>query len=243
MSEWLPKWLGDVYSRLLLHFGQSQFTIERARNIGIKKPAVTLPRLAKSGWIVRVARGNYVVSEPIVAMISCFQYDWRGMIKQKEYIPLLEFLVARLVAGYDKKLQGLVLFGSVARGNAKQESDVDLLVVAEDMPERYGDRVRRTLSILSGLDVLKREFYYKMKLYPKLDLILLDAKEMQEPYPFLLDIVKEGIILFERGSYASGILNSLKSEFQRMGAVRVERPNGRWHWEIPAVGQARHGYA
>jgi len=238
MSRWLPKWLADVYSKLLLGFGMSQFTIEQARKIGIKKPAVTLPRLAKAGWIIRISRGNYVVSEPKVAVISCFQNDWRDMIKQKEYIPLLEFIVARLLEGYDKKLKGLVLFGSIARGTAKQESDVDLIVVAEDMLERYGDRVRKTLSLLSAIDVLKKELYYKMKLHPSLDLILLDVKEMQEPYPFFLDVVREGIILFDKDGYTSGILNYLKDEFQKIGAVRVEHTDGRWHWEIPTARQA-----
>jgi HEPN domain-containing protein/predicted nucleotidyltransferase len=233
MGQWLPRWLGEVYSKLLLSFGSSRFTVEQAREIGVRKPEVTLPRLAKSGWIVRISRGSYTLSPPVIPIISSFQRDWREMVKQKEYIPLLEFLVARLLEGYGKKLKGLVLFGSVARGTARQESDVDVLVIAEDMPERYGDRVRKTLAILSSLETLKRELYANTKLRPNLDLILLDEEETQTPHPFLLDVVKEGIMLFDRNGFTQGALDRLKAEFQRMGAVRVERPEGRWHWVLP----------
>ncbi len=235
MTAWIPRWLARVYSKLLLSFGSSQFTVEQARDIGIKEPHITLPRLTTSGWVQRVTRGRYVVSEPLVAIISSFQNDWRRMIKQPEYLPLLEFLLSRLLEGYGRRLKGLLLFGSVARGRGRPESDVDLIVVAAGMPPRYGDRVRKALAMLPGLEYLKGEFYADLGLHPNVDLILLDDKEFGTPHPFYLDVVKEGIVLFDREGFTASVFGRLRTEFERVGAVRVERADGRWHWVIPRM--------
>ena len=40
------------------------------------------------------------------------------------------------------RLVSLVLFGSVARGTASQSSDIDLLVVADELPRSLADRRR-----------------------------------------------------------------------------------------------------
>jgi len=52
-------------------------------------------------------------------------------------------VVRALQQGLGKKLVAVVLFGSRARGDAKEESDWDMLVIAEDLPERQMERYRR----------------------------------------------------------------------------------------------------
>ncbi len=50
----------------------------------------------------------------------------------------------------------VVLFGSAARGQFDALSDIDLIVVAEDVPERFGDRFARVYDLVDprfGLDV------------------------------------------------------------------------------------------
>jgi len=44
---------------------------------------------------------------------------------------------------YGPRLRGVYLFGSYARGEADEESDMDVLVVLDDF-ERYGEEVVRT---------------------------------------------------------------------------------------------------
>ncbi|MEM3637636.1 MAG: nucleotidyltransferase domain-containing protein [Conexivisphaerales archaeon] len=239
MTKWIPNWLAEVYSKLFISFRSSPFTVRQAEEAGIKDPQVTLPRLARYGWIRRIHRGEYIVSEPVVTIISSFQADWREMVRQQEYVPLLESILERLLDGYGQRLKGLILFGSVARGKARPESDLDLIVVAEGMPERYGDRVRKTLSMLSSLETIKRETYYKkMALHPNIDLILIDKKEFGIPSAFYLDVVMEGIIMFERENFIKDTLEKIRTEFKKIGAARVEHPDGRWHWIIPTARRA-----
>jgi type I restriction enzyme S subunit len=53
---------------------------------------------------------------------------------------------------YGERLKGLYLCGSYARGEADEESDVDILVVLEQL-ESYGREVDRTGELGSGLSL------------------------------------------------------------------------------------------
>ena len=68
----------------------------------------------------------------------------------------IEALLADLKVGlellYGDRLRGTYLFGSYARGEADAESDVDVLVVLEDL-SNYGLEVDRTGSLVSDLSL------------------------------------------------------------------------------------------
>jgi predicted nucleotidyltransferase len=51
---------------------------------------------------------------------------------------------------YGGRLRGLYLFGSFARGESDADSDVDVLIVLEEV-SRYGEEVARTSELIGGL--------------------------------------------------------------------------------------------
>ena len=58
---------------------------------------------------------------------------------QHEYAALLEELIRLLREEFDDRLRSVLLFGSVARGTARPDSDVDVCLVINDLPvSRYG---------------------------------------------------------------------------------------------------------
>jgi predicted nucleotidyltransferase len=65
---------------------------------------------------------------------------------------LLTELRTGLAALYGARLQGVYLFGSYAREEGDPESDVDVLVVLDQLA-RYGDEVARTSSLVSSLSL------------------------------------------------------------------------------------------
>lgn len=73
---------------------------------------------------------------------------------------VLAELKAGLQALYGERLKGVYLFGSYARGEADEESDLDVLVVLDDY-ESYGAEVDRAgalsadLSLRYGISVSK----------------------------------------------------------------------------------------
>ena len=67
--------------------------------------------------------------------------------------PLLKELKEDLGRLYGVRLKGVYLFGSYARGEANEESDVDVLIVL-DRVESYSQEIERTGEIISGLSLL-----------------------------------------------------------------------------------------
>jgi predicted nucleotidyltransferase len=59
---------------------------------------------------------------------------------------VLDELKERLSAAYSERLHAVVLFGSEARGDARPDSDIDVLVVLETLTGDYGEELERGLA-------------------------------------------------------------------------------------------------
>jgi predicted nucleotidyltransferase len=65
---------------------------------------------------------------------------------------LLPELKARLFAIYGERLRGVYLYGSYARSEADQESDVDVLIVLDRVPV-YGAEIDCTSHLMASLSL------------------------------------------------------------------------------------------
>ena len=84
------------------------------------------------------------------------------------------------------KPQAIILFGSVARGEAKKDSDLDILLV-QDTNKPFSDRIRKVRSTI------------RTKI--PLDIIVLTPKEasrMRQKSTFFSQIFKEGRLIYGR---------------------------------------------
>jgi uncharacterized protein len=133
----------------------------------------------------------------------------------------LQPVVTVLQEALGDDLVALVLFGSRTRGNARPDSDWDLLLIAENLPERP----------------FARHLYLTRKLPPawrgRISLLAKTVAEFETTVPPLfLDIALDGIILYDPNNYALNHLGYLKRLLQQKGLFRRQR--GReltWHWQ------------
>jgi len=100
--------------------------------------------------------------------------------------PILQKLKQSLFGLYQDKLEAIILYGSQARGDAKEFSDIDLLVILKSNINPYQE-IDNTSKIISQicLDynvVISRHF------------ISLD-KYKNSKTPFIYNVEKEGIII------------------------------------------------
>lgn len=144
---------------------------------------------------------------------------------------LVEALLGALRAFFQDNLVSVVLFGSVARGEAGEHSDVDLLVVCEELPgsrwKRY-DLFHQAAAPLKGmLEELARQHYY-----PEFRPVLKSRPEAEIHTPLYLDMVEDARILYDRDGFFAGVLASLRQRLAELGARRVYLDDGRWYWDL-----------
>jgi len=225
--------LREAYSRLLLRFGINEFRVtEASRELNMEKPYLLMHRLCRAGYLVRVSKGVFRAVHPVVLALEWAGCRWRDKIAQKEYLPFLDLLVAKLVEGFWGRLVSLIIFGSLAAGRAKAESDIDLLIVAEGLPERYSDRLRLWRRVVSGLEVERLRLWRERGIYPLIDPILLTPEEAGRVQPFYLDLLNASIIVYDRGGFMRGVLERLRAKLRELGSIKVELPNGAWYWVV-----------
>jgi HEPN domain-containing protein/predicted nucleotidyltransferase len=118
---------------------------------------------------------------------------------------------------------GAVVFGSVSSGRSHAESDVDLLVVAGQLPAKRHRRGRQILELKA--------------LFPGLpiDVLLLTPEESDSNFanhnPLFLDIAEDGIVLVDRDGRLTRALDATR---RYIGERRLTRIAGGWKFPVEA---------
>jgi uncharacterized protein len=111
---------------------------------------------------------------------------------QDKYMAIARKFTGRVLQKYPDKVDVIILFGSTARGEAREESDIDILVV--------GDVTLDELVDISFPMLLE----YKKYISPK-DMKKPYFEELnKEGYSFIRNVMDEGLVLYERVAEASG---------------------------------------
>ena len=126
----------------------------------------------------------------------------------------------KIIKDYLKRLQGhnvrsIILFGSVARGEAREDSDIDLLVIASGLPDikkRYDD-------------------LFPARKPARIDDIWMTPEELEEMVDaktgFVMDALMEGEVLLDDGTVERA-RKRLKESLKRLKARRLKHG-----WFIP----------
>ncbi len=141
----------------------------------------------------------------------------------KEEIP--DQVVAALRTALGDRLVAVVLFGSRARGEAREDSDWDVLVIAGVLPESHWERYRLIRQALLGV---------------RGGTVSVVAKTLEEfeshVVPLYLDIALDGQACFDPTGYAEKKLSQLRWIIERKGLYRERTAAGDlWRWKTPPV--------
>jgi predicted nucleotidyltransferase len=130
-----------------------------------------------------------------------------------------------------ERLVSVVLFGSVARGDVSDTSDIDLLIVAKNLPD---SRFERMKLFDEAEDLCRDELKAICDHYgitASFSSIMKDIEEAGRASPLYLDIVEDGVILYDRDDFMKNVLERLRRKLRELGARRVWRGK-RWHWVL-----------
>jgi len=116
----------------------------------------------------------------------------KDMQIKKKYRGAVEEFVRRVLERYRDKIDSIILFGSVARGEAKEDSDIDILVVGdvslEELVEVSFPILLEYGELISAKNMGKDRFDFSAK----------------EGYSFVRNVLREGVVLYERMGEAFG---------------------------------------
>lgn len=154
-------------------------------------------------------------------------------VKKIDYLVYKKFMrifIKNLQEGMKDNLLSVTLYGSVARGNARPESDIDLLILY-----RKGEIDVDNVYVNSALQSDESQEYrrlYNKGIYGEISPLFMTLAEIKSNPLILLDIMEEGIILFEQGKCFTDLLEKMRVETKKLGSRKVNLPDGSWYWEL-----------
>lgn len=143
---------------------------------------------------------------------------------------LLAALTETALQVYGSRLVSLAVFGSVGRGTPRPDSDVDILLVAENLPPGRMARVRefnRVETALAPMLGALRQEGVETELSP----VFKTPAEVEAGSPLFLDMVDDARILYDRDGFLSGCLERLRRRLEKLGARRIPYA-GTWYWDL-----------
>jgi len=148
----------------------------------------------------------------------------------RQYVLLV---VSSLLQLLGDELVSVAVFGSVARGEAGEGSDIDLIVVSTSFTGSMGERlctfrqIEKRLMDCEERRALRREGFGTL-----ISPIPLNPLEVKSNPPILLDLLTDGVILFDRERFLGDHLDQLRSKLRGMGARKIRLPSGSWYWDL-----------
>jgi uncharacterized protein len=124
-------------------------------------------------------------------------------------------------------LVSVVLFGSVSRGAATADSDLDLLIICERLPDGRFARLRSVEDADRRFD----EDLARLRsagIRTRLACLLKTRAEAARTVPLYLDMVEDARLLYDRDRFFAGVLAHLQGSLARLGAERRQRGRVRY---------------
>jgi len=202
--------------------------LKKLMNLGLVENVNGLYRLSDKG--VKV----YELLRNIDKLLSppSFKIENLERIPHTIFSPLIKRYCELLLDYFRDKLVSVMLFGSIARGDWDENSDIDILVVVDDWKNkpiwvRIQDlgRVKKLLeNTVEFKKALNAGFWPIIQNYP---LNLEEAKRFNRIY---LDAIIDGIILYDKDNFLRNVLDNFRRKMESMGSMRITLPNGKFYW-------------
>jgi predicted nucleotidyltransferase len=135
---------------------------------------------------------------------------------------------ARKVLG--DNLTSVVLYGSVARGEAHAESDIDLLIICKQLPHGIFERNQLLDPVREQLQSQWRRLWARGYRGDFSEILKTEA-EAQHVTPPYLDMTEDAILLVDRGEFFAQVLERVRARLKELGAQRKQLGTVRY-WDL-----------
>jgi len=191
MSKDLSRW---YYTRELAKLSR----------VGVGTVSSEFNKLAKEGLVEQKTEGQEkyyklnLTSPRTRKLCELFEVNkGEKLFKEKRRLAWVLEDFTKRVSDFAPEVQSVILFGSVARGQATPRSDIDILVIAPNSGEE------RFNELMNAVDRLAAEVSgrHPAKLVPIVMMTKDFEKSIKDRKRFAADILKDGIVLFGQERY------------------------------------------
>ena len=146
------------------------------------------------------------------------------------YAALIEDTAGACRRHYGRRLLSLAVYGSVGRGTPRPDSDIDLLLVATDLPDGPVARDEEFAAVRAAL-APRIAAARRAGLHPELSLVFKTRAELARGTPLLLDMTEDASILHDPEGCLADALQRLRNRLRELGSRRVWRGDY-WYWDL-----------
>ncbi len=156
-------------------------------------------------------------------------YNPSAMLR-KTYDHLTRQLAEACERCYGERLVSLALFGSVARGTMRPDSDIDVLVVANPLPQGRLARMREFDEVEARLapDLAAAA---RAGVHALLSPVFKTPEEVRYGSPLFLDMTIDVRLLVDRDGFFAAYLDGLRERLRALGSER-RRLGGGYYWVL-----------
>lgn len=135
---------------------------------------------------------------------------------KKKVEEILDVLKHAITKYYADRLISAALFGSYARGTATPDSDIDILIIAEPLPNGRMCRIQE-------FETVELDAEHTMSKMLQLSPVIKTKMEINMGSPLLWDMVDYHRILYDNGDFFKKILLSVKKRLADLEAPELVR--------------------
>lgn len=148
---------------------------------------------------------------------------------RKKYLEFVQKFKDAVINAYGKRLISFAVFGSVATDTFRPDSDIDCLVVAEDLPK---GRFARMIEFENQVENQFEDDLKKLReesIFPLLSPIFKTPQEVKLGSPLFLDMTEAIKIYYDKNDFLKAYLISLSKRLKKLGAQKVFFKGG-YYW-------------
>lgn len=139
-------------------------------------------------------------------------------------------LAAACRTHFGSRLVGVLVYGSVGRRTMRMDSDLDVLVVVDDLPSSLSQRLRLFDPVEEALEPALAEAR-RSGVETWISPVLKKPEELEKGFLLMLDMTEDGRILVDRNGFVERALESFRQRLVRAGAKRIRQ--GAWsYWDL-----------
>ncbi len=150
---------------------------------------------------------------------------------RQKYYNFIEKLSKAIMNFYCDRLISIVIFGSVASDTFRPDSDIDILIIAKELPK---GRVKRVEEFMKNIESKLEQDMMKLSkegIYITLSPVFKTPEEVHTGSPLFLDMTENVKILFDRDDFFKKYLETLKIKLKNLGARKIYSKGG-YYWEL-----------